>query len=90
MTDEAKEWAADHWAPGLVEVTSAWGPKVRRVEGNDADTLELVHAWTITPVVDDSYKVITMTTWVREAGIESDNENGDGETLLTWDLEEEE
>jgi len=89
VTDDTKEWDNDHWVPGLVEVASQWGKKVRRVEDNNSDTLSLVHAWTLTPQVDDPYKVIHMDTWERvtDCGAD-DNKNDDGDTALTWNLEE--
>lgn len=94
LTDEAKEWDGDAWAPGVVRVEWPTNEYATWVTGNDSDTLYVDPEWpSWTQYLWDEvpYKVIVgpsdTPTWVVLTDITGDNVSEDGITPWTWSLD---
>lgn len=94
LTDEAKEWGGDAWAPGVVRVEWPTNEYATWVTGNDSDTLYVDPEWpSWTQYLWDEvpYKVIVgpsnTPTWVVLTDITGDNVSEDGITPWTWSLD---
>jgi len=57
------------------------------VTSNTADTITVTNNWSITPDNTSVYEVINTSTWTLINDVASDNENADGTTNITWDLQ---
>jgi len=88
LTDDTKEWDEDTWAPGIITITSGDAAgQYRRVTGNTEDTITVAESWGTQPPSGSGYIVINTSTWEPWDDVEDDNENGDGTTNTSWDLE---
>ena len=76
------------WEPGLVKIHEGAGiHRVRRIVDNTADTITVAEGWGIVPDETSVYEVINTSTWTIINDVSGDNENSDGTTNITWNLE---
>jgi hypothetical protein len=90
LTDGNKNWSTDIWAPGVILIYGGTGEgQVRRITANNGTTITVATNWDLdkTPNGTSQYVVINTSTWSELNDIEGDNQNGDGTTNITWNLE---
>ena len=87
LTDNTKNWGANGWAPGVVKIIAGTGAgQIRRVTENTASTLTVTPDWDTQPAGAD-YDVIKTSTWTQDTSVSGDNQNGNGTTSRTWNLQ---
>lgn len=81
-------WTADEWEKGLVYITAGPGiGQTRLVTGNTTDTLTIGPDWTTNPTNQSTYCVVKQASWSKLEDVSGDNQNGDGTTNLSWNLQ---
>ena len=90
LTDTNQHWDENKWVPGVIQITGGTGAgQVRRITGHTANTITVCTNWATQPDSSSTYHLINTPTWQVEntQGITGDNQNGDGTTNTSWDLE---
>ena len=88
LTDNNKSWAANTWAPGAIKIHAGTGMgQVRRVTGNTATKITVATNWSTQPDGTSIYLVVNNSTWVQHNDVANDNQNADGTTNISWDLQ---
>jgi len=85
ITEDGAGWTNDEWKPGMIWINTGTGQgQVRRISGNDDDTITVTPNWAVNP--DGGYVVINNDAWQQDDSVPNDNSNGSGHTKMSWDL----
>ena len=90
LTDNNKNWAENTWVPGAIRIIGGTGDgQYRRIIGNTATTITVATNWKDPPNRPGNgsqYRVINTSTWSQLNDVNNDNQNADGSTNVSWDL----
>jgi GT2 family glycosyltransferase len=88
LTDNNMSWNVNEWTPGAVKIIAGLGMgQVRSVTANSPTTLVVWPDWDVKPGVGSIYQLLNNSTWSVLNDVAGDNQNGDGSTNISWDLQ---
>ncbi|MEQ8785775.1 MAG: hypothetical protein RIC55_05730 [Pirellulaceae bacterium] len=89
VTAAGAGWDADQWKGGVIKIfTGAGAGQIRGIASNTADTITVSTKWTDGNPADGSViRLETKDGWVMLEDVANDNENADGTTKLSPDLQ---
>lgn len=88
LTDAIQAWPVDGWANGAIKIYEGKAKNdVRRVVSNTATKLTVAPNWSEPVDATSKYIVISPTTWEIHNDVPEDNENSNGTTNISWNLQ---